>query len=117
MVKDLVLFDKIYNISKSRGKEDIFLRYLKYLNERVKGFPDTSLKIKKLRDFDKRFEIEISGPEEVFVYNLLKNEIGSITEFSEIKEKQNSELLMRYLWLADYFEKRLPLWQKDNKGE
>ena len=72
MVKNLVLFDKIYNISKARGNEDIFLRYLKYLNEHMKGFPDTSIKIKKLRDFDKRFELEIQGPEEVFVLNLIK---------------------------------------------
>lgn len=86
MVKNLVLFDKIYHVSKKKKKEDIFLRYLKYLHERIKGFPDTSLKIKKLRDFDKRFEITISGSEEVFVYNILKKEIGSIKEFKEIKE-------------------------------
>ena len=48
MVKNLVLFDQIYNVSKDGKKEDIFLRYLKYLHERVKGFPDTSIKIKKL---------------------------------------------------------------------
>jgi hypothetical protein len=86
MVKNLVLFDKIYYVSKKKKKEDIFLRYLKYLGERVKGFPDTSLKIKKLREFDKRFEITISGSEEVFVANILKNEIGTIKEFKEIKE-------------------------------
>lgn len=69
-----------------RKKEDIYLRYLKYVREHVKGFPNTTLKIKKLREFDKRFEISISGPEEVFVFNLLKNEIGSITEFKDIKD-------------------------------
>jgi hypothetical protein len=86
MVKNLVLFDKIYNVSKARGNEDIFLRYFKYLNEHIKGFPNTSIKMKKLRDFDKRFEIIISGPEEVFIFNLLKSEIGTIREFSEIRE-------------------------------
>ncbi|MFX1374873.1 MAG: DUF2110 family protein [Promethearchaeota archaeon] len=86
MVKNLVLYDKIYNISKERKKEDIFLRYLKYLRERAKDFPDTTLKIKKLREFDKRFEIIISGPEEVFVFNLLKKEIGSIKEFKDLRE-------------------------------
>jgi hypothetical protein len=86
MVKNLVLIDKIYSVSKKRKKEDIFLRYSKYLREHVKGFPNTTLKIKKLREFDKRFEISISGPEEVFVFNLLKNEIGSITEFKNVKE-------------------------------
>lgn len=85
MVQNLVLFDKIYNVSDKGKKEDIYLRYLKYLRERVKGFPDTSINIKKLRKFDKRFEILISGPEELFVYNLLKKEIGSINEFKEIK--------------------------------
>jgi len=39
------------------------------------------------------------------------------SSFSEIKEKHSSELFMRYLWLADYFENRLPLWQKENKGK
>ncbi len=86
MVKTLVLFDQIYNIPKARQKEDVFLRYLKYIKERVKGFPDTSLKIKKLREFDKRFEVSINGPEEVFVYNILKKEIGNIKEFKDINE-------------------------------
>jgi hypothetical protein len=86
MVKNIVLFDQIYNIFKTKNKEDVFLRYLKYLNERVKGFPDTSIKIKKLRDFDGRFEMSIDGPEEVFVYNILKKEIGIIKEFKDVKE-------------------------------
>ncbi len=86
MVKTLVLFDQIYNVPKERQKEDVFLRYLKYLKERVKGFPDTSLTIKKLRKFDRRFEVSISGPEEVFVYNILKKEIGNIKEFKEVNE-------------------------------
>ncbi len=86
MVKTLVLFDQIYNIPKAGRKEDVYLRYLKYLKERVKGFPDTSLEIKKLRDFDKRFEVSISGPEEVFMYNILKKEIGNIKEFKDIDE-------------------------------
>ncbi|MHA2038333.1 MAG: DUF2110 family protein [Promethearchaeota archaeon] len=86
MVKNLVLFDQIYYVSKKKKKEDVYLRYLKYLKERVKGFPDTSLEIKKLRDFDKRFEVSISGPEEVFMYNILKKEIGIIKEFKDINE-------------------------------
>ena len=35
MVKNLVLFDKIYNISKKGNKEDIYLRYSKYIKEKV----------------------------------------------------------------------------------
>ncbi len=85
MVQKLVLFDKIYNISDRGKKEDIYLRYLKYLKEHVKGFPDTSIIIKKLRKFDKRFEISISGPEEQFIFNILKQEIGSINDFKEVK--------------------------------
>ncbi|MFX1308948.1 MAG: DUF2110 family protein [Promethearchaeota archaeon] len=84
MVQKLVLFDKIYNVSDRGKKEDIYLRYLKYLKEHVKGFPDTSILIKKLRKFDKRFEISISGPEEQFIFNLLKKEIGSINDFRDI---------------------------------
>jgi hypothetical protein len=85
MVQKLVLYDKIYNISDRGKKEDIYLRYLKYLKERVKGFPDTSITIKKLRKFDKRFEIIIDGPEEQFVSNLLKKQIGTIIEFKELR--------------------------------
>ncbi|MFX1571279.1 MAG: DUF2110 family protein [Promethearchaeota archaeon] len=85
MVEKLILFDKIYNISNKGRKEDIYLRYLKYLKEHVKGFSDTSINIKKLRKFDKRFEVSISGPEERFIFNLLKKEIGSIHEFKDIK--------------------------------
>jgi hypothetical protein len=85
MVQKLVLFDKIYNVSTRVKKEDVYLRYLKYLKEHVKGFSDTSIKIKKLRKFDKRFEIVISGPEEQFVFNVLKKEIGSVHDFKDIK--------------------------------
>jgi hypothetical protein len=84
MVQKLVLFDKIYNISDRGKKEDIYLRYLTYLKERIKGFSDTSIQIKKLRKFDKRFEISISGSEESFILNILKKEIGSIENFKDI---------------------------------
>ncbi|MFX1302738.1 MAG: DUF2110 family protein [Promethearchaeota archaeon] len=85
MAQKLVLFDKIYNVSNRGKKEDIYLRFLKYLKERIKGFPDTSINIKKLRKFDKRFEIIINGPEEQFIFNLLKKEIGTINEFKDIR--------------------------------
>ena len=87
-MKDLVLFDKIYNIRTKKHEKDVLIRYLKYLNEKIKGFPKTSIKIKKLRKFDNRFEISISGPEEIFVLNLLKKEIGTINEFKDIKTGQ-----------------------------
>ncbi|MFX1393286.1 MAG: DUF2110 family protein [Promethearchaeota archaeon] len=85
MGKKLVLYDKIYNISSERKKKDFLIRYLKYLKEKVKGFSNTKVIIKKLRDYDKRFEIFISGPEEIFVFNLFKKEFGSINEFKDIQ--------------------------------
>jgi phosphatidylserine decarboxylase len=33
------------------------------------------------------------------------------SSFSEIKKAKNGDLFMRYLWLTDYFENRLPLWK------
>jgi hypothetical protein len=84
MVQNLVLYDKIYNISDRGKKEDIYLRYFKYLKERVKGFTDTSIQIKKLRKFDKRFEITVSGSEEQFILNIFKKEIGTIQSFKDI---------------------------------
>lgn len=38
-------------------------------------------------------------------------------QFSEIKEKKDTNLFLRYLWLADYFENRLALWQESNQEE
>jgi hypothetical protein len=84
-MKTLVLSDKIYNISSKSQEREVFIRYLKYLNEKVKGFSKTSIEIKKLRKFDNRFEIEINGPEELFVLNLLKKEIGTVHEFKDIE--------------------------------
>jgi len=88
MVKKIVLFDKIYNITSQRKKEEIFSRYFKYLNELVKGPGKTKIRIKKLREFDNRFEIEINGPDEVFVSNILKKEVGTITDFKDVQVGQ-----------------------------
>ena len=85
MGKKLVLYDKIYNITSERKRKDFIIRYSKYLREHIKGFSKTKIKINKLRDYDKRFEIFINGPEEIFVFNLLKKEIGGINEFKEIQ--------------------------------
>ena len=74
MVKKLVLNDKIYNITSKERRKNIFLRYSKYLNVKTQGFSNTKVKIKKLRSFDNRFEVEIFGPEELFIYNLLKKD-------------------------------------------
>jgi len=84
MVKKLVLNDKIYNITSKERRKNIFLRYSKYLNGKTQGFSNTKVKIKKLRSFDNRFEVEIFGPEELFVYNLLKKEFGTIYQFDQV---------------------------------
>jgi hypothetical protein len=85
MVKKTVLFDKIYNITSKKQIDSSIESYRRYLHENIKGFANTTTKIKKLRDFDKRFEIIINGPEEVFIYNLLKKKVGFIQEFKDIK--------------------------------
>ncbi|NHJ20572.1 MAG: DUF2110 family protein [Candidatus Lokiarchaeota archaeon] len=85
MVKSLVLSDKIYNGFIKRNKDDISVRYLKYLNEMTQSFSNTKIKIKKLRQFDNRFEILISGPEEIFIFNMLKKKVGTIIDFDEIE--------------------------------
>jgi len=88
MVKKLVLYDQIYNISSEKEEKNIEVRYKKYLKEKVKGFPSTKIRIKKLRKYDSRFEIEINGPEELFMFNLIKKEIGTIMDFDSVKEGQ-----------------------------
>ena len=85
MVKSLVLYDKVYNVYKEKDKKDISIRYLKYLNELTQSFPNTKVRIKKLRQFDYRFEVLISGPEEIFIFNMLKKKIGTILEFDKIE--------------------------------
>jgi len=91
MVKKLVLFDKIYSITEKemeKKKKVVFAAYLNYLKEKIKGFSNTVIDIKKLRTFDKRFEISIEGPEEHFVFNLLRKEIGAIKEFKDVEQGQ-----------------------------
>ena len=94
-MKTTVLYDKIYNISSHNQEKEVYHRYLKYVNEFCKGFPNTKIAIKKLRKFDNRFELTISGPEETFVLNLLKKEIGTIIEFkdSEVGKKYKGTLI------------------------
>ncbi|MBY8987627.1 MAG: DUF2110 family protein [Candidatus Lokiarchaeota archaeon] len=84
MVKSLVLYDKIYNIYKENDKKEISIRYIKYLNELTQSFPNTKTRIKKLRQFDNRFEVLISGPEEIFIFNMLKKKVGTIVEFDKV---------------------------------
>ena len=84
MVKTIVLFDKFYNISNINKEKQLIGRYLKYINQFSQSFSRTHIHVKKLRKFDKRVEVEITGPEEVFVYNILKKEVGSIVNFNDI---------------------------------
>jgi hypothetical protein len=85
MVKNLVLYDKIYNVSKEGDKEQISIRYLKYLNELAQSFPDIKIRLKKLRQFDNRFEVLISGPEEIFISNMLRKKVGTIIDFEKVE--------------------------------
>ncbi|MHA1725547.1 MAG: DUF2110 family protein [Promethearchaeota archaeon] len=82
----IVLFDKIYNPNLTKNLKHLIPIYSKRLQAFTKGFEHTKITIKKLRSFDQRFEISINGPEEQFVSNLLKKEIGSIHHFDELKE-------------------------------
>ncbi len=85
MVKSLVLYDKIYNVYKEKDKKDISIRYLKYLNELTQSFPNTKTRIKKLRQFDNRFEVIIAGPEEIFISNMLKKKVGTVIEYEKVE--------------------------------
>lgn len=87
MVKKIVLFDKFPDVSE-KDQKGLFFNYLKYVREHVKGFSNTQVKLSKLRKFDKRFEAEINGRDEIFLLNLLKKEIGTITKFSDVKIDQ-----------------------------
>jgi hypothetical protein len=51
----------------------------------VKGFQNTQIQFNKMRKYDNRIEISIQGPEEVFIKNLLKKEIGIIHDFKDIE--------------------------------
>ncbi len=84
MVKKLVLFDKIYNLAPRETPEELFERYFSYMEEYIKDFPDTNISIKKMREYDQRIEIEIEGPEELFFFNVLTKEIGTIRDFKDL---------------------------------
>ena len=74
-------------------------------------------------DGDGRYVLDYLGPEyrdmagKKFpdVYEKASSFLES--RFLEIKEKKDTELFLRYLWLADYFENRLPLWQVSDKAD
>jgi len=85
MVKSLVLYDSIYNVYKENEIKEISIRYIKYLNELTQSFPNTKIRLKKLRQFDNRFEVILSGPEEIFIFNMLKKKVGTIVEFDNVK--------------------------------
>ncbi|MHA1755677.1 MAG: DUF2110 family protein [Promethearchaeota archaeon] len=84
MTKNLVLLDKL-DFKSPRDKKQYSFKYYRYLSEFTEGFPATKIFIKKIRNFDKRMEVRIKGPEEIFIYNLLKKEIGSIHNFDDVK--------------------------------
>lgn len=74
-------------------------------------------------DADGRYALDYLGQEyrdmakEVFPDMYEKASSFLEHQFSEIKEKKDTNLFLRYLWLADYFENRLALWQEPDQGE
>lgn len=74
-------------------------------------------------DADGRYALDYLGKEyrdmakEVFPDMHEKASLFLEHQFSEIKKKKDTNLFLRYLWLADYFENRLALWQESNQGE
>jgi hypothetical protein len=72
-------------VYKEKDKKDISIRYLKYLNELTQSFPNTKTRIKKLRQFDNRFEVIIAGPEEIFISNMLKKKVGTVIEYEKVE--------------------------------
>ncbi|MHA1150233.1 MAG: DUF2110 family protein [Promethearchaeota archaeon] len=88
MVKQLVLIDKLYNIFKDNNKNQVILKYEKYLKRVLDGFSKTNVQVKKIRNYDNRLAVEVSGPEEVFASNILKKKIGVINDFKSIEVKK-----------------------------
>lgn len=84
IVKQIVLFDRLYNNKTDRKPKDLISRYQKYVLELTQGFPSTKIFFNKVRNYDQRVEITVSGPEDVFIINLLKKEIGTIQEFKNV---------------------------------
>lgn len=88
MVKRMVLFDKLHvldTIASQRLKDQVVRNYEKYIGQLTRDFNSSRVVVKKIRQYDTRPELIISGPEEVFIYNMLKSEIGLVHDFEEIK--------------------------------
>ena len=84
IVKQIVLFDRLYNDKSNQNPKDLVSRYQKYVLELTQGFPNTKIIFNKVRKFDQRVELTITGPEDMFIFNMLKKEIGTIHEFKNL---------------------------------
>ncbi len=84
IVKQIVLFDRLYNTKSNQETKDLISRYQKYVLELAQDFPNTKIIFNKVRKFDQRVEITVTGPEDVFIINMLKKEIGTIQEFKNL---------------------------------
>jgi hypothetical protein len=85
MPTQLVLLDKLYNIWDRKRRKSILNRYSNYLNEKIGSFPNTEIFIKRVRESDDRVEIIVDGEDEVFVSNIIKNEIGAVRDFGKLQ--------------------------------
>ncbi|TFG00094.1 MAG: DUF2110 family protein [Promethearchaeota archaeon] len=86
MVVRIILYDKLYNFSNEAQKQNLLSRYKKYLHGLIQGFSETQIQIRKVRKIDNRVEVLIDGPEEIFVRNILRSEVGSVHNFEDLKE-------------------------------
>ncbi|TXT62011.1 MAG: hypothetical protein BAJALOKI1v1_1050005 [Promethearchaeota archaeon] len=86
MTTRVILTDKIYNNPSAERKASLLARYTKYISQLIRGFAHTSIEIRKIRESDKRIELLIKGPEELFVKNLIQTELGTVREFGEIEK-------------------------------
>jgi len=86
IVKRIVLFDRLYNDKSKQNPKDLVSRYQKYVLELTQGFPNTKIIFNKVRKFDQRVELTVTGPEDVFIINMLKKVIGTIQEFKNLEK-------------------------------
>ncbi len=85
MVVRIILSDKLYNFSNEREKRDLLSRYLKYLQGLIQGFSNTEVRVRKVRDEDKRVELLIKGPDENFIKNIFRAEVGGTRQFKDLQ--------------------------------
>lgn len=93
MVQKFILAEKIYSYNPNFNFNSLFQKYLQMLSNEIKEL-DVHIEIVSFRKQDNRLEIKIEGPDEEFVKNLIKQNIGSTIRFNEIHK---GDVLRGYL--------------------